>query len=432
MRLAMLVFLCLFVGYSRPTTADAVVGPYEVIAYEHAEFMAITKSWRLAAGMRQRLVDDVGDELDNMLASIRIGEEVGVALFDEPHFGGKWQTYEVSTHRLRSPMLNRTSSLIIYPKRAGGPSGIELVGIWQRQFFPLPEIAEETVALYPQVGDIMDDRAESVRIYGEVETVLFEQADFTGKQITLPESERVDADIYLGRYQMERSVSALRLAWTGPPPTRIDPVPSIADPVSGVGTAAIDGVMHPREWDHAGAIRFDAILPPDYRYAADTVPATLYVMNDAHHMYLGVCIEQAGFSGGEITVYFDNDNDGIKEAGDDVLRLSLSGAFVDATHHTVCEVSPAPSLCVEADTALGTTRDGAGTCSDNGVVTFFELSRPLNGTDVNDVSVGAGGSVGVAVTLWLSVGIEPTLSIAAEARAVPAVGYYPIRIIKTG
>jgi len=430
----MIVSLCLFIGYSERTKAHADLGPYEVIAYEHAGFVAITKSWRLAPGMRQRLVGYVGDELNNMLASIRIGENVGVALFDEPHFGGKWRTFDASTRKLRFPMLNRTSSLIVYPKEAGGPLGIELVGNWRRQFFPLPELLEETEALYPYVGNVMDDGAESVRIfgnYGDIEAVLFEHPDFAGQQITLPGSERVDTDIYLGQYQMERSISALRVAWMGPPLSGNDPVPPIAEPVFGVGTATIDGVMSSGEWDNAGTIEFEAILPPAPCFASDTVPAFLYVMNDANNIYLGVGINQAGFSGGEITFCFDNDNDGVQEAGDDVLGLSHSGTFVDGAYHTACEGSPAPSLCIESDAILGSIQDGVGAVSESGLFTFYELSHPLDSADVNDFRLSEGDTVGFAATLWLSTGIQPALFIAAETRVVPVIGYQRIRISGT-
>ena len=430
----MIVLVCLFIGYSELTKANADLGPHEVIAYEHPGFQAITKSWRLAPGMRQHLVCDVGRELNNMLASIRIGENVGVALFDEPHFGGKWRTYDVSSRKLPYPMLNRTSSLIVYPKEAGGPLGIELVGNWRRQFFPLPELLVETESIYPHVGDHMDDGAESVRIvgnYGDIEAVLFEHPDFAGQQITLPGSERVDTDIYLGQYQMERLVSSLRLIWTGSLLSGIDPVPSIAEPVAGVGTATIDGVMSSGEWDNAGTIEFEAILPPAPCFTSDTVPAFLYVMNDANNIYLGVGISQGGFSGGEITFCFDNDNDGIQEAGEDVLRLSHSGTFVDGAYHAACEGSPAPSLCVEADAILGTTQDGTGAVSESGLFTFFELSHPLDSEDVNDFGLSEGDTVGFAATLWLSTGIQPALFIAAETRVVPVIGYQRIRISGT-
>jgi len=420
----------MFIGHSATSMADAVVGPYEVIAYEHANFQAITKSWRLTPGVRQLLVEDVGRELNDHIGALRIGERVGVALFDGAYFAGQWRCFESSTSDVGFPTRNRASSLIVYPKEAGGPLGIELHGNWTTQFFPLPELATESVAGYPTIGDTLNDRVGHVQIYGEMEAVLFEHEEFQGKKLTLPEPGGTQTILALSQYQMDRAVSSLRLVWTGPRRPVLETPPSVTEPVSGFGTATIDGMMSPGEWDSAGSIEFEAILPPDYRYASDTAPAVLYVMNDRKNIYLGVRINQASFSGGGASFTFDNDNDGITEPGEDVLQLGHPGVFADGVVQTACG-SPVVTSCSESDQILGTTQDGAGVSSDNGRFTFFELSHPLNSTDLNDFGLAGGDTVGFAMTLWLSVGIEPTLSIAADARAVPAVGYYQIRIVET-
>lgn len=431
--IAMLLLLCTSIGCSQTAMADAIVGPYEVIAYEHPNFQAITKSWRLAPGMRQLLVEDVGRELNDHIDALRIGEKVGVALFDGAYFAGPWWCFESTTRDVGFPTRNRASSLIVYPKEAGGPLGVELQGNWTTQFFPLPELATESVAGFPTIGGTLNDAVGYVQIYGnysEMEASLFEHEEFQGKQLTLPEPGGTRTLLPLSQYQMDRAVSSLRLVWTGSRRPGLETPPTIAEPVSGFGTATIDGMMSPAEWDSAASIEFEAILPPDYRYASDTAPAVLYVMNDRENVYLGVRINRVGFSGGGASFAFDNDNDGITEPGEDVLQLGHPGAFVDSVVHTACG-SPVVVLCSEADQILGTSRDGTGASSDNGAFTFFELSHPLNSADLNDFGLVGGDTVGFAMTLWLSVGIEPALSIAADARAVPVVGYYQIRIVET-
>jgi len=289
------------------------------------------------------------------------------------------------------------------------------------------------VAGYPTVGDSLKGAVSYVQIYGdygEMEVVLFEHEDFQGKQLILPEPGGTNTFLALSQHQMDRAVSSLRLVWTGHRRLVLEMPPPITEPVSGLGTATIDGMMSPGEWEAAGSIEFEAILPPDYRCASDTAPAVLYVMNDRNNIYLGVRIDQAGFSGGGASFTFDNDNDGITEPGDDVLQIDHAGSFVDAAVHTACG-SAVVAFCSQSDQILGTTQDGAGTSSGNGRFTFFELSHPLNSTDLNDFGLAGGDTVGGAMTLWLSVGIEPNLSIAASARAVPAVGYYQIRIVET-
>jgi len=431
--IAMLLLFCASIGYSQAAMADAVVGPYEVIAYEHANFQAITKSWRLAPGMRQLLVEEVGRELNDHIDALRIGERVGVALFDGAYFAGPWRCFESTTRDAGFPTRNRASSLIIYPKEAGGPLGVELHGNWTTQFFPLPELATESVAGYPTIGNALNETVWYVQIYGdygEMEVVLFEHEDFQGKQLPLPEPGGTHTLLALSQYQMDRAVSSLRLVQTGSQQSVLETSAPITEPVSGFGTATIDGMMSPGEWDGAGSIEFEAILPPDYRYSSDTAPAVLYVLNDRENVYLSVRIDQTGFSGGAASFTFDNDNDGIPEPGEDVLQLDHPGVFVDGAVHTACG-SAVVALCSESDRVLGTTQDGAGASSDNGTFTFFELSHPLNSTDLNDFSLAGGDTVGFAMTLWLSVGIEPTLSIAAESRVVPPIGTSWIRIVET-
>ena len=424
--------LYVIIGHSELTKANTTLDPYEVVAYEHPNFRAITKSWRLNAGMRQLLVENVGEELNNNIGSIRIGEKVGVALFQEANFAGRWRTVDASTSKLSFPMRNQASSLIIYPKEAAGPLGVELEGNWRRQFFPLSELAEEPVALYPYVGDYINDRAALVRIfggYGDIEAQFFEHVNFEGKPIILLGSESIGTNIYLGEYQMVGLISALRLIWTGSPPSECERVQPLSELISGFGTATLDGIMSPGEWDNSDCLEFEAILPPDPRLFSETVPAALCVMNDSDNIYLGVRIDHGGFSGGGVTFCFDSDNGGAQKLGGDVLQLSNTGVFVDGAFHTDCAGSPPRVLCIETDTNLGTTQDGTGAISDNGSSTFYEFSHPLHSEDINDFCLSEGDIVGFFMTLWLSTGIQPTLFIAAEARVVPVIGYRQLQIV---
>jgi hypothetical protein len=71
-----------------------------------------------------------------------------------------------------------------------------------------------------------------------------------------------------------------------------------------------------------------------------------------------------------------------------------------------------------------------GASSDNGIFTSFELSHPLNSTDINDFVLTAGNIVGLFMTLGLSTGIQPALFIAAETRVVPPIGYRQILVVE--
>ena len=85
----------------------------------------------------------------------------------------------------------------------------------------------------------------------------------------------------------------------------------------GLGTATIDGVLSPGEWDNAGTINLSANVPE-----GGTTPATLYAMNDGADLFLGVKVIRSQLNSGEfipgvggfgldqIVFEFDTDHDG--------------------------------------------------------------------------------------------------------------------------
>ena len=90
--------------------------------------------------------------------------------------------------------------------------------------------------------------------------------------------------------------------------------------LTGFGTATIDGVLSPGEWDNAGTLDFAANLPT--ADGGGTTPATLLVMNDATNLYFGLTIIRASFGGATNPgLEFDNDHDGVREDGDDVRNI---------------------------------------------------------------------------------------------------------------
>src|SRR6185503_8008638 len=99
------------------------------------------------------------------------------------------------------------------------------------------------------------------------------------------------------------------------------------------GTATVDGQLGPGEWDHAARIDLAANLP-----AADgggTAPATLFVMNDEHNLYLGVKVARGqlnvgsvGFGLDGVAFEFDAGHAGFTKEGDDVLVLTPGFNFL--------------------------------------------------------------------------------------------------------
>src|SRR5262245_59514608 len=84
----------------------------------------------------------------------------------------------------------------------------------------------------------------------------------------------------------------------------------------GYGTAVVDGVFGPAEWDAAGRYDFNAPLPAEL--GGGTIPASVYVMNDAQNLYVAFRVASASTAG--TTSFFgafDNNHSGtLYEQGD--------------------------------------------------------------------------------------------------------------------
>jgi hypothetical protein len=182
-------------------------------------------------------------------------------------------------------------------------------------------------------------------------------------------------------------------------------------PLSGHGTATVDGVLSPGEWPGAARLDFVARVPP--RESGDITPASLYVMNDAVNLYLAVIV-WGSFATETVTFEFDNDDDGVAmEDGDDVILtnfyVGLKGAipFYDDFRYR-CPGEAMPGRCGPADTDAGEgypppgTVDGAAAGSRTGGLIVVEMSHPLSSGDVaHDIQVGSGDAIGFVLRLNL-------------------------------
>jgi hypothetical protein len=160
-------------------------------------------------------------------------------------------------------------------------------------------------------------------------------------------------------------------------------------PPSGLGTATIDGVRTPGEWDDA------ATADVSIRNADGQVvtPATFYLMNDASNLY--VALRVAGSAARMIwTVQFDRDLDGRAESGDDVIGID-AGVFLDR----VLRDTRAGTVEPADDTAGGGTRDGAGALRLTAGETVFEIAHPLASGDAADFNLAPGGRLGLRSSL---------------------------------
>jgi hypothetical protein len=231
-------------GYAQPPA------PNEVIVYEDIDYLGNYRSWKLEPGMRQKLVSYVGDDFNNRISSLRVGSDVGVAVFDDASYGGVYVLFEDTSSAHKVPtgdyfdaINDRISSLIIYPKKMKGPLGVLLGGPIasflsftppDTRFFPLPEMMNLASAKFPILGPEWDDLFDYGMILpapnspdygGYVEVVLYEQANFGGKSVTIP--WRAPAGSYplfpipsgdegifeLANYEFAAIASSLELHW---------------------------------------------------------------------------------------------------------------------------------------------------------------------------------------------------------------------------
>lgn len=89
------------------------------------------------------------------------------------------------------------------------------------------------------------------------------------------------------------------------------PLPTV--PLSGLGTANLDGVMGATEWQYAACVLFRVNLPG----GGDT-PAKYCVMNDATHFYIGVIYARSAVDPqASVRLWLDKDLNGSLGAGDD-------------------------------------------------------------------------------------------------------------------
>jgi hypothetical protein len=228
--------------------------------------------------------------------------------------------------------------------------------------------------------------------------------------------------------------------------------------ISGTGTATIDGVLSPGEWDHAATLDFAAPLPA--AEGGGSVPGRAYVMNDGANLYLAARLARDTYGfGAAMTWFFDRSNDTSHENGDDTVYVQVwrtMGLIFYDGYRWQCPGAPAgaPAFCGAAQDTVQVqgapppgTIDGQGAVREGGGVVVFEASHPLDSADdAHDFSLGAGSLIGYQASTrfvapcqtdpgcWADavvpeghVGISPGAELTVVARAAPA----RVRVKKT-
>jgi len=166
----------------------------------------------------------------------------------------------------------------------------------------------------------------------------------------------------------------------------------------------IDGTVGAAEWQNAA----HAPIAIGWTFVGD-----LWIMNDAENLYIAVKIADSSLTAlDRVYIAFDNNNDGTRAVGDDILGLQGDSYFMDLFYSGITKF----------DTAEGGTSEGEGGASGSAGFNYFELKHPLDSTDnAHDFSLSAGDTVGFLVEYWEEAsgyyGDWPSLNIKSWAHA---------------
>lgn len=167
--------------------------------------------------------------------------------------------------------------------------------------------------------------------------------------------------------------------------------------LSGVGSAMIDGVLSPGEWNSAGCVDFPVNIP-----GGGTTPGTVCAMNDGGNLYLAIRFARTVVDPGNSASFeFDNDHSGGPRVnGDDIISFMPNSA-TGLGDGARTNAGPCPTgLCGLFDTDLGGTSDGAGAFHNDGTHAVYEFSHPLNtADDAHDFSLGPDSTVGFTLSI---------------------------------
>ncbi|MCW3974871.1 MAG: hypothetical protein NWE86_01325 [Candidatus Bathyarchaeota archaeon] len=136
------------------------------------------------------------------------------------------------------------------------------------------------------------------------------------------------------------------------------------------------------EWTNAAIQEFDTTSGPSKH-------GKIYVMNTQTDLFIAIEIDDGANDGNKdfIQIFFDNDDDGTAEYGDDILEVYGDSTFED-------RFNKADGSNTLDTNDLG-SNDGSGAASYGSGLAFFEMSHPLKSGDTgHDFQLSFGDIVG--------------------------------------
>jgi hypothetical protein len=199
------------------------------------------------------------------------------------------------------------------------------------------------------------------------------------------------------RFKLIIATSLVAIIASAALPMPASALPLAAASVGGRGTATIDGVFAPGEWNGASRIDMSVNLPAFD--GGGTTPGALYLMNDDTTLYMGFKVQRPSLAALVNLFYdFDNDHDGVVELGDDHVGGYAQFStvwFIDLSRQT-CPWGP----CTTWDTDDGGTSDVIAAASNDGVWTYVEIAHGYRQDEAHDISARPVIGLNFSLNLW--------------------------------
>jgi len=171
----------------------------------------------------------------------------------------------------------------------------------------------------------------------------------------------------------------------------------------------VDGTFSAGEYNGAAVIKFAATLPPS-ALGTGVTPVTVFVTHDGTYLYLAAVFDRKSpFHPADRVGYeFDNDNDGVRENGDDILITGAS-AGPNVVHPGADFYRWNNGVSNQSDVGTGGTIDVISAWGAVGTKGVFETRHPLNTTDdAHDFSIDPlNGAVTLGMEIMVSLELNP-------------------------
>ena len=171
----------------------------------------------------------------------------------------------------------------------------------------------------------------------------------------------------------------------------------------------VDGKFGPGEYDGAAVFKFAATLPPS-ALGTGVTPVTVFITHDGTYLYIATVFDRKSpFHPWDRVGYeFDNDNDGIRENGDDILITGAS-AGPNVVHPGADFYRWNNGVSNQSDAATGGTIDVISAWGAVGTKGVFETRHPLNSLDdAHDFSIDpVNGAVTVGMETMVALELNP-------------------------